>query len=97
MDLQGHRKKEVNPCSTGPHKLEWAMPSQQSRENGRAAPLLLTDRGSSTEQGVQIMKHWGERGQGFIKYTLILALVAMIVLMILVMFGPQIIGPVLRK
>lgn len=43
------------------------------------------------------MKHWGESGQGFIKYTLILALVAMIALMVLVMFGPQIIGPVLRK
>ena len=36
------------------------------------------------------MQRWSERGQGIIEYTLILMLVAMVVLLMLVIFGPQI-------
>ena len=35
------------------------------------------------------MKRLGEHGQGIIEYTLILVLVAMIVLLVLIIFGPQ--------
>jgi pilus assembly protein Flp/PilA len=35
------------------------------------------------------MKRLAERGQGIIEYTLIIVLVAMVVVFVLVMFGPQ--------
>jgi pilus assembly protein Flp/PilA len=35
------------------------------------------------------MRRFGERGQGIIEYTLIIVLVAMVVVFVLVMFGPQ--------
>lgn len=36
------------------------------------------------------LKQSGERGQGIIEYTLMLVLVAMVVLAVLVIFGPQV-------
>jgi pilus assembly protein Flp/PilA len=36
------------------------------------------------------MQRWNERGQGIIEYTLILVLVAMVVLLVLIILGPQI-------
>ncbi len=35
------------------------------------------------------LRRLGERGQGIIEYTLIIVLVAMVVVFVLVMFGPQ--------
>jgi pilus assembly protein Flp/PilA len=35
------------------------------------------------------MRRLGERGQGIIEYTLIIMLVAMVVVFVLVIFGPQ--------
>jgi Flp pilus assembly pilin Flp len=35
------------------------------------------------------MKRSGERGQGIIEYTFIIILVAMVVLVVLIIFGPQ--------
>ena len=35
------------------------------------------------------LKRWSERGQGIIEYTLIIVLVAMVVVFVLVIFGPQ--------
>lgn len=35
------------------------------------------------------MRQFGERGQGIIEYTLIIVLVAMVVVFVLVIFGPQ--------
>ena len=35
------------------------------------------------------MRRLGERGQGIMEYTLILVLVAMVVLLVLIIFGPE--------
>ena len=35
------------------------------------------------------VRRWGERGQGILEYALILVLVAMMVLMVFIFFGPQ--------
>jgi len=35
------------------------------------------------------MRRFGERGQGIIEYVFILVLVAMVVLLVLIIFGPQ--------
>ena len=35
------------------------------------------------------LRRFTERGQGIIEYTLILVLVAMVVLLVLIIFGPQ--------
>jgi Flp pilus assembly pilin Flp len=35
------------------------------------------------------MRRLGERGQGIIEYTFIIVLVAMVVLLILIVFGPE--------
>lgn len=35
------------------------------------------------------MQRWAEQGQGILEYVLMLVLVAMIVLTVLIMFGPE--------
>ncbi len=35
------------------------------------------------------MNRYGERGQGIVEYTFIIVLVAMAVLLVLIIFGPQ--------
>lgn len=37
---------------------------------------------------VREMRHFGERGQGIIEYTLIIVMIAMVVLLVLMIFGP---------
>ena len=35
------------------------------------------------------MRRCGERGQGILEYTLLIVLVAMVVLLVLIIFGPE--------